>query len=456
MYSVKHAGGVVIAPTSLTEYTPLYCDGSDILTQFDKGDVEDIGLVKFDFLGLKTLTVIKWALENISEPINIDNIPLDDRYTFEKVFKTAQTTGVFQLESTGIKRLVKAMRADCFEDIIALVALYRPGPLQSGMVDDFVNRKHGRSAITYIHESLETILKNTYGVIVYQEQVMQIAQVLAGYTLGEADLLRRAMGKKKPEEMAKQRSVFIDGARKNNISVGISTEIFDLMEKFAGYGFNKSHSAGYALISYQTAWLKTHYPSQFMAATLSSEMDNLDKLAHIIRDCHYLGIIVLPPNINTSEYRFKSVNKETILYGLGALKGNGDSSTIKIIEERNKRGFFKNLIDLCNRVSLTKKNAEILTKSGSLDALGLNRSTTMHALSSSMLEAKKTKKQRGQIDMLSKSDEKIEFEEKEEWDELFKLRCEKEVMGVYMSGHPFSLFKDELLMMCPVRIKPAR
>ncbi|MGD8631023.1 MAG: DNA polymerase III subunit alpha, partial [Gammaproteobacteria bacterium] len=288
----KHAGGVVIAPSQLTDFTPLYCEqgGEALVSQFDKDDVEAVGLVKFDFLGLRTLTIIDWALKTINArraadsepPVDINAIPLQDKASFD-LLKASATTAVFQLESSGMKDLIRRLQPDTFEDIVALVALFRPGPLQSGMVDDFIARKHGAS-IKYPHPDLEPILKPTYGIILYQEQVMQIAQVLAGYTLGGADMLRRAMGKKKPEEMAKQRSIFMAGAARRNVDAKVAEGIFDLMEKFAGYGFNKSHSAAYALVSYQTAWLKAHYPAAFMAAVLSADMDNTDKVVHLIAE----------------------------------------------------------------------------------------------------------------------------------------------------------------------------
>jgi DNA polymerase III subunit alpha len=300
----KHAGGVVIAPTKLTDFSPIACDdeGGGLVTQFDKDDVESAGLVKFDFLGLRTLTIIKWAMETINREqakqglpdLNIDFIPLDDKATFAMLQK-AETTAVFQLESRGMKELIKKLKPDCLEDMIALVALFRPGPLQSGMVDDFINRKHGREPISYPHQDyqyagLEPVLKPTYGIILYQEQVMQIAQVMAGYTLGGADMLRRAMGKKKPEEMAKQRGGFIEGCATNGIDANLAGNIFDLVEKFAGYGFNKSHSAAYGLLSYQTAWLKAHHSAAFMAAVLSADMHNTDKVVTLIEECRSMKV----------------------------------------------------------------------------------------------------------------------------------------------------------------------
>ncbi|MFI3223414.1 MAG: DNA polymerase III subunit alpha, partial [Methylococcaceae bacterium] len=327
----KHAGGVVISPTKLTDFTPLYCeeDGSNLVTQFDKDDVEAVGLVKFDFLGLRTLTIIDWALQTINDKkrlagedlVDITTIPRDDQASYV-LLKNGLTTAVFQLESRGMKELIKKLKPDCFDDIIALVALFRPGPLESGMVDDYINVKHGAKA-EYAHPILVPILKPTNGVILYQEQVMQIAREMALYTLGGADMLRRAMGKKKPEEMAKERGKFLEGSVQNNVEEDIATYVFDLMEKFAGYGFNKSHSAAYALVAYQTAWLKAHYPSAFMAAVLSSDMDNTDKVVILIEECRQMKQVILPPAINMSMYKFTVNEASDIIYGLGAIKGVG-------------------------------------------------------------------------------------------------------------------------------------
>ena len=362
----KHAGGVVIAPKKLTDYTPLYCEqnGAGLVSQYDKDDVESVGLVKFDFLGLKTLTVIDWAVKNVkavlpaeeADKIDIAILPLDDKPSYD-LLKRCETTAVFQLESRGMKELIKRLQPDNFEDIIALVALFRPGPLQSGMVDDFVNRKHGRAKVDYPHPDLEPVLKPTYGVIVYQEQVMQIAQVLAGYSLGEADMLRRAMGKKKPEEMAKQRQIFLEGAKNRGIEENTAGPIFDLMEKFAEYGFNKSHSAAYALVAYQTAWLKAHYPAAFMAAVLSADMDNTDKVVGLIDECRDMNLTVLPPDVNFSKIQFTVENETTIRYGMGAIKGVGESALAGIVSEREQGEAFTSLFDFCRRVELKKLTA---------------------------------------------------------------------------------------------------
>jgi len=381
----KHAGGVVIAPGKLTDFVPLVADDAgSLMTQFDKDDVEAAGLVKFDFLGLRTLTIIDWALDAVNAfrkedgeaPMVIEDVPLGDPRVFD-LLKKAETTAVFQLESRGMKELIKRLQPDSFEDIIALVALFRPGPLQSGMVDDFIDRKHGRATVTYAHPDLEPVLSNTYGVILYQEQVQRIAQVLAGYTLGGADLLRRAMGKKKPEEMAKQRTIFMEGAGKNAIDEATATFIFDLMEKFAGYGFNKSHSAAYALVSYQTAWLKAHHPAPFMAAVLSADMQQTDKIVTLIEECRQMGLEVLPPDVNRGVYRFTAVRAVDgepagIVYGLGAVKGVGEGPIEAIVESRDADGPFEDLFDLCRRVDprkLNKRSLEALVRAGALDLL---------------------------------------------------------------------------------------
>jgi len=458
----KHAGGVLISPSSLVDFTPLYCEegGGSVVSQFDKDDVEAVGLVKFDFLGLRNLTIIDWAVKSINaqrekkgeEPIRIEDIPLDDAKSFE-LLQAAKTTAVFQLESHGMKELIKRLHPDVFEDIIALVALYRPGPLQSGMVDDFVNRKKGIAKVSYPHPDLEPILQPTYGVIVYQEQVMQIAQVLAGYSLGGADMLRRAMGKKKPEEMAKQRSIFMDGSDKNNVDSHQATEIFDLMELFAEYGFNKSHSAAYALVSYQTIWLKAHYPAAFMAAVLSADMDNTDKVVIFVDDCQQLGLDVVPPDINRSEYRFVSENEGNVIFGLGAIKGAGESAIAEIIEERNANGAFKSLAEMCQRVKsrkISKRILETLIKAGAFDQLGTNRNSLFEGLPEIVRIANQQHRDEeiGQNDLFGGSvavahDEKV-TPHLEEWDEKIRLRYEKLAIGLYLTGHPINAYEDEV------------
>jgi DNA polymerase III subunit alpha len=462
----KHAGGVVISPSVLTDFTPLYVEpgGSSTVTQLDKDDVEAAGLVKFDFLGLRTLTIIDWAVKIANEqrqkldepPLDIAALPMDDRPTFE-MLKRCETTAVFQLESRGMKDLIRRLRPDSFEEVVALVALFRPGPLQSGMVDDFINRKHGRAEVEYPHPSLEPILEPTYGVILYQEQVMQIAQVLSGYTLGGADLLRRAMGKKKLEEMARQRQVFVDGAAKQGVEAKTAEYIFDLVEKFAGYGFNKSHSAAYALLSYQTAWLKTHYPAAFMAATLSSDMDHTDKVVILIDECRNLKITVHPPDVNSSAYAFTVDGEGQIVYGLGAIKGVGRAAIEGVLEERAQSGPFRDLENLCRRVDLQKVNRrvlEALIRAGALDSLGPNRASLMAALPECLQRADQARKAKeaGQNDLFGlaapaeteASDESGQIAELPEWEEGDLLAAEKETLGLYLTGHPIRRFQDEL------------
>jgi len=480
----KHAGGVVIAPSKLTDFTPLYCEqgGQSLVTQFDKDDVEAIGLVKFDFLGLRTLTIINWAVHAINSQrtahgeaaIDISAIPLDDPATF-RLLKDCATTAVFQLESRGMKDLIKRLQPDNFEEIIALVALFRPGPLQSGMVDNFINRKHGRETVSYPdikyqHETLKPILEPTYGIILYQEQVMHIAQVLAGYSLGAADMLRRAMGKKKPEEMAKQRAVFEEGAKNNGIDPDLAMKIFDLVEKFAGYGFNKSHSAAYALVSYQTAWLKAHYPAQFMAAVLSADMDNTDKVVTLIDECRDMNLKVVTPNINACEYPFTAKDDETIVYGLGAIKGVGQAAIDAIIEERQQQGEFADLFDFCQRVELKKVNRrtlEGLVLSGALDAFGETRATLMATLPAALKIAEQhSRDAEAGIQDLFGITPAVEQEKGPgtyhrlpEWQDEQRLHNEKQTLGLYLTGHPINQYLPELKQFTSCRIvelKPTR
>ena len=451
----KHAGGVVIAPNKLTDFTPLYCEegGENIVTQLDKDDVEAVGLVKFDFLGLKTLTIIDWAVDIINAEqadlqLDITNIPMNDAKTFE-MLRQGSTTAVFQLESRGMHDLVTRMQPDHFEDLVALVALFRPGPLQSGMVDDFISRRHdaSNSNIDYLHPDLTTVLGETYGVILYQEQVMQIAQILAGYTLGGADLLRRAMGKKKPEEMAKQREVFINGAMKRGVADFTATRIFDLMEKFAGYGFNKSHSAAYALLAYQTAYLKAHYPAAFTAAVMSADMDNTDRLVTIKDDCRRIGLELKAPDINKSHYQFTVAGERSILYGLGAIKGVGRNVVESIIAERDENGEFASVNDFCRRVNQDKLNRraiEAMIKSGAMDDFGETRRSMMRALPEALKSADQQARARaaGQNDMFGidkpeSAAESVQARDFVEWNDRDFLRFEKEALGLYLTGHPF-------------------
>ncbi|MGQ9660508.1 MAG: DNA polymerase III subunit alpha [Thermochromatium sp.] len=620
-----HAGGVVIAPTVLTDFVPLYCEpgGENLVTQYDKDDVEQVGLVKFDFLGLRTLTIIKWALKTINderaargEPaLDLGRIDPRDPKAFE-LLRRGETTAVFQLESRGMRELIKKLQPDCFNDITALVALFRPGPLQSGMVDDFIERKHGRAKVVYPHPDLEPILKSTYGIILYQEQVMQIAQVLAGYSLGGADILRRClagstevvdaatgrrvilteiaampevwigrelfaldlktqkivrqpidavyhngvqevlevttrtgrqiqatathlfytpmgwkplgalvkgetiglaarlplasdepqprigvesdvlwdliesirplgemevfdltipehhnfiandfivhncMGKKKPEEMAKQRETFEQGALARGIDGQLASHVFDLMEYFSGYGFNKSHSAAYALVSYQTLWLKAHYPAAFMAAVLSADMDNTDKVITLIDECRTMGLRVEPPAINRSDDHFTIADDKTIVYGLGAIKGVGESAIEAILEARRVGGPFRDLWNLCGRIDLQRANRrvlEALIRAGALDELGPNRATLMAHLPLALKAAEQYHATRtaGQVDLfgglepsgLPRPDPQLACEILTDWDEEQRLQGEKETLGLYLTGHPIDRYEDELKAM---------
>jgi len=474
----------------LTDFAPLFCDetGSGLVTQFDKGDVEEAGLVKFDFLGLRTLTIIDWARIMIDKqrvkkgeaPLDISAIPLDDPKTFG-LLKRAETTAVFQLESRGMKDLIKRLQPDNIEDLIALVALFRPGPLESGMVDDFINRKHGRAQVAYPdakfqHHTLKPVLEPTYGVIVYQEQVMQIAQVLAGYTLGGADMLRRAMGKKKPEEMAKQRSVFEEGAKNQGVDPELAIKIFDLVEKFAGYGFNKSHSAAYAIVSYQTAWLKAHYPAHFMAATMSSDMDKTDKVVTFIEECRTMKLKLLPPDVNSGEFHFTVDDAGRIIYGLGAIKGLGEGPVESIIAARNEGGPFKDLFDFCARVDprkVNKRALEAIIRSGAADRLGPTYDSGNHLIDhdravmfASMGEAVKTAEQAaansnaGMMDLFgaviaeeqSTKDVYADFRRTRTWTMKERLNAEKETLGLYLTGHPIDEYESELEHLVSARI----
>ncbi len=456
----KHAGGVVIAPEPLTEYTPLYVDpDGHPVTQFDKDDVESVGLVKFDFLGLKTLTVVDHAtkLVNASRaakgeaPVDIRNLELDDAGVYE-LLQSGKVTACFQIESAGMRQLVRKLRPDNFEDIVSLLALFRPGPLQSGMVDDFVMRKHGEAEITYPHPSLEPILKPTYGVILYQEQVMQIAQVLSGYSLGGADLLRRAMGKKKAEVMAAERGKFVEGAQNNGVDGQLAGDIFDLIEKFAGYGFNKSHSAAYAYVAYQTAWLKQYYAPHFMCAVMCADLDNTDKLVPLLEDCRLLEIPVDGPCVNRSDYRFSVVNDRRIRYGLGALKGVGQGPVDVILEARDKEGPFQDIFEFCRRLDLKRMNKrvlEALIKAGALDVFGEHRAALLAALPQAIAAAEQdaAAAEAGQVDLFGEAvqqAQEIEMPDVPTWQTQDLLVAEKESLGLYFTVHPMDLYRREL------------
>ena len=459
----KHAGGVVIAPSPLSDFCPLFAEhdgqgrGRNPVTQFDKDDVETIGLVKFDFLGLRTLTIIDWAVKAInarrgpSEPaLDIIALPLDDAKTYE-LFARGETHAVFQFESRGMRELLKRAKPDRFGDLIALVSLFRPGPMD--LIPDFIERKHGRAEVSYPHPKLEPVLAPTYGVIVYQEQVMQIAQVLAGYSLGGADLLRRAMGKKKIEEMAKERAKFEAGASERGVDARTASQIFDLMEKFAGYGFNKSHAAAYALVSYQTAWLKTHYPAEFMAAVLSSDMDNTDKVVGFLDEARALGLTVLPPDVNASRYMFEAMDERTIRYGLGAVKGVGRGACEAISDERSKGGAFGDLLEFCRRVDSSKLNRralEALINAGALDALARNRPSLMLQLPEVLKATEQLAREReaGQVSLFggaaAEPEIHIDLPQADDWPLLQKLQGERDTLGHYLSGHPLDPYRHEL------------
>lgn len=456
----KHAGGVVIAPTDLTDFTPLYCEhgSQQIVSQFDKDDLETIGLVKFDFLGLKTLTIIDWAVKAINkdpqragEQVDITQLPLDDSATYE-ILKKGQTTAIFQLESSGMRELIKNLLPDRFDDIVALVALYRPGPLGAGMEKVYCDRKHGKQAITYTHPMLEPILAATNGVILYQEQVMEIARVMAGYSLGGADILRRAMGKKKAEEMARQREVFEQGAAERGVEAATAKEVFDLMEYFAEYGFNKSHSAAYALVAYQTAWLKAHHPAHFMAACMSADMENTDKVVILLNEATELGLTVQNPNINLCEYRFRAHDETNIVYGLGAIKGIGRPVIESILEARERGNPFQDLYDLCARVDVKKVNRralEALIKSGALDELGVHRASLIASIDLALDAANQQHRSAaaGQNDMfgIAAPQEAMQtYQNVAQWKKEDLLAAEKDTLGLYLSGHPIELYIDEL------------
>ena len=486
----KHAGGVVIAPTPLTDFAPLYSEpgGGGVVTQFDKNDVETVGLVKFDFLGLRTLTIIDWAVKainkrtalpplageggrrpnggkNNSEHLDISKIPLDDPEVF-RLFREARTGAVFQFESPGMQRLLKDAKPDRFEDLIALNSLFRPGPMD--LIPSYVARKHGREPVTYPDPRVEPVLKETFGIMVYQEQVMQMAQIVGGYSLGGADLLRRAMGKKVPAEMAKHRGIFRDGAMQNGVAERKADAIFDQMEKFAGYGFNKSHAAAYSLVAYQTAWLKVHYPAEFMAATMSSDMDATDKLVQFIEDARAIGLAVLPPDVNASAYHFVAipqggpVEHDAIRYGLGAIKGVGRAVCEAIVAARTSGGAFRDLADFCARVDpgkLNKRVFEALIQAGAMDSLGANRATLTAQLPEAVKAAEQALRDReaGQNDMFGAAlapvaTVSIATPAQPPWTLERKLAGERATLGHYLSGHPTDPWREVLaqLATCPI------
>ncbi|HEY0975209.1 MAG TPA: DNA polymerase III subunit alpha [Solimonas sp.] len=464
-----HAGGVVIAPQALTDYAPLYCEagGGGMRTQFDMKDLEMVGLVKFDFLGLKTLTIIQEAVNTIAEQqkvqIDVLKLPLDDAATYA-LYASGKTGAVFQMESPGMQRASTDLRPDRFEDIIALVSLYRPGPMD--LIPSFCARKRGDEPVEYLHPDMEAVLEPTYGIFVYQEQVMQMSQRLAGYTLGGADLLRRAMGKKIAAEMAKQREVFQAGATGRGVEAQIATQVFDLMEKFANYGFNKSHAAAYALVSYQTAWLKTHYPAEFMAAVLSCDMQHTDAVVAMRLECLRMGLTLHPPDINTSYFRFTVPAPGEIRYGLGAVKGAGEAALEGIIAEREARGAFKDLFDFCQRIDTRKANKRVLEAligCGALDGLGLNRPSLLKTLPKALqlAEAAAATADSGQVDLFglgggsgaARSAAVVEADLEPDWSKRERLDKERETLGFYLSGHPIEAYEDMMAQICSGRLQ---
>ncbi|MDE2225815.1 MAG: DNA polymerase III subunit alpha, partial [Xanthomonadaceae bacterium] len=471
----KHAGGVVIAPTPLTDFAPLYSEpgGAGVVTQYDKNDVETVGLVKFDFLGLRTLTIIDWAVKAINgrraktgeAPLDIAALPLDDADVF-RMFREARTIAVFQFEGGGMQRLLKDAKPDRFEDLIALNSLFRPGPMD--LIPSYVARKHGREPVLYPDPRVEPVLRETFGIMVYQEQVMQMAQIVGGYSLGGADLLRRAMGKKVPAEMAKHRGIFRDGAMQNGVEARKADAIFDQMEKFAGYGFNKSHAAAYSLVAYQTAWLKVHYPAEFMAATMSSDMDATDKLVQFIEDARAIGLAVLPPDVNASDHHFVAipqggpVEHDAIRYGLGAIKGAGRAVCEAIVAARASGGPFRDLADFCARVDpgkLNKRVFEALIQAGAMDSLGVNRATLTAQLPEAVKAAEQSLRDReaGQNDMFGAAlapvaSVSIATPVQPPWTLERKLAGERATLGHYLSGHPTDPWREVLaqLATCPI------
>ncbi len=462
----KHAGGVVIAPTELTDFTPLYRESPQAppITHLDKVDIEKIGLVKFDFLGLRTLTILDWTVNAINESrrrdgkpeLDLSQIDLSDKKTYELIRK-ADTIGVFQLEGSGVRGLIRKLRPDSFEDVISAVALYRPGPLGSGIPNDFVRFKHGEAPVTYLHPKLEPVLKPTYGVIIYQEQVMQISQVLAGYSLGEADLLRRAMGKKDEKIMQAQRSEFIQGATRQGVERGLADHIFGVIEQFAKYGFNKSHSVAYGLIAFQTAWLKAHYPAYFMAATMSSTLEQTETIKRMLWDCQEQGILIAAPDINHSQYHFTALSSRKILYGLGAIKGLGGNAIENITAARDQGGEFLDLDDLCCRVDhsiVNRRGLLALIKAGALGCLSDNRAGLVVALEGalSLAEQRSRDHTTGQVDLFGtvKTVKVVDVSRNTPpWGFAKRLEEEKSALGLYLSDHPMAKYRRELSDLVP-------
>ncbi len=449
-----HAGGVLIAPGKLTDFCPLYAaEGTEnVISQLDKDDVEAVGLVKFDFLGLTTLTVLDWAVRYVKllghADFDLDTLPLDDKASYQ-LLSSGNTTAVFQLESSGMRDMIRKARPDRFEDIIALVALYRPGPMD--LIPDFIERKHGRQRVEYPDERLVPILSPTYGIMVYQEQVMQIAQVIGGYSLGSADLLRRAMGKKKQEEMDAQREDFVTGAEKNGLTRNKASQLFDLMEKFAGYGFNKSHAAAYALVAYHTAYMKTHHASAFMAANFSAVMDDTDKVKSLHKDSLANGLVVLPPDVNTSDYRFTPVDTKTIRYGLGGIRGTGRSAVEAIVASRATDGPFTGLFDFCRRIDkrvVNRRAIEAMVRAGAFDSIEASRASLLASVGLAMEAAEQDERQASQESLFGDPSESrsaaFRLVETRAWDMKQRLIEEKVALGFTLSGHLFNAYAHDL------------
>ena len=456
-----HAGGVLIAPGKLTDFCPLYvADASDsAVSQFDKDDVEAIGLVKFDFLGLTTLTILDWAMRYIKQldpasTLALHEMPLDDAASY-RIFATANTSAIFQFESRGMRDLLKRARPDRFGDIIALVALYRPGPMD--LIPDFCERKHGKR-FEYPDPRVKDILSETYGIMIYQEQVMQMAQIIGGYSLGGADLLRRAMGKKKAEEMAEQRGLFAEGAAKNGLTQRKADELFDLMEKFAGYGFNKSHAAAYALIAFQTAYLKAHHPAAFMAANLSAMMNDTDKVQQLHDDCRANGLEILAPDVNSGGYRFAPMDKKRIRYGLGAIKGTGEGAINHFIDERDRHGPYKDLFDFCHRVDnriVNRRVVESLVRAGAFDSVDDNRAALLASVGLALESADQASRSANQTNLFGEVEDHrptAHLAAAPRWNDLERLKQEKVAVGYYLSGHPFRTYEAELRGFAPTRL----
>jgi DNA polymerase III subunit alpha len=462
-----HAGGVLIAPGKLTDFTPLYvAEGADsMVSQFDKDDVEAIGLVKFDFLGLTTLTILDWAVRYIrmvrpdGDSFKLETLPLDNKETYQRIFSAANVVAVFQFESRGMRDMLKQAKPDRFEDIIALVALYRPGPMD--LIPDFVARKHGKEKVEFLDPRLQPILGPTYGIMVYQEQVMQIAQVIGGYSLGGADLLRRAMGKKKAEEMAEHRVIFVKGALERGMTEGAANDVFNHMEKFAGYGFNKSHAAAYALVAYHTAYLKAHFPAEFMAATLSAVMSDTDKVQLFCDDVvQTLQLAILPPDVNHSQYRFFPVNTREIRFGLGAIKGTGEAAIANMVEVRTTGGPFTDLFDFCRRIDkriVNRRTIESLIKAGAFDALSDHRASLLASVGIAMEAAEQASRSASQVSLFGDTGEAsttaIAMVEVRRWNKRELLQNEKLALGFYLSGHPFESYSAEVSLLVRTRLK---